>query len=74
MWHNDKLVLNVYAHVNSVTAYAIIGGFNGWLRISPTSPDGVTNVLGALSVAKANGSTVNVYIDSSNQILAAVNA
>jgi hypothetical protein len=74
MWHTNKLVLNVYAHVNSMSAYAIIEGISGWTRISPTSSDGVTNVLDILSVSKANGKKVNVYIDSGNQIIAAYNA
>ena len=71
MWHNNKSVVSVYAHVNSKVAYAIIDGLSGWKRINPTSTDGVTNVLDLLSAAKANGRTVNVYIGSDDQISAA---
>lgn len=71
MWHNNKSVVSVYAHVNAKVAYAIIDGLSGWKRINPTSADGVTNVLDLLSAAKANGRTVNVYIGSDDQISAA---
>ncbi len=71
MWHNNKSVVTVYAHVNAKVAYAIIDGLSGWKRINPTSTDGVTNVLDLLSAAKANGRTVNVYIGSDDQISAA---
>jgi hypothetical protein len=70
MWHNNKLVLYVYAHVNSMYAFAIIESLSGWKRIAPVSTDGVTNVLDVLKVAKANGKRVNVYIDSNDQITA----
>ena len=71
MWHNNKSVVSVYAHVNTKLGYAIIDGLSGWKRINPTSTDGVTNVLDLLSAAKANGRTVNVYIGSDDQISAA---
>ena len=71
MWHSNKSVVSVYAHVNAKVAYAIIDGLSGWKRINPTSTDGVTNVLDLLSAAKANGRTVNVYIGSDDQISAA---
>ena len=71
MWHNNKSVVSVYAHVNTKLGYAIIDGLSGWKRINPTSADGVTNVLDLLVSAKANGKTVNVYIASDDQIRAA---
>ncbi|NHF58114.1 hypothetical protein FK220_002090 [Flavobacteriaceae bacterium TP-CH-4] len=46
-----------------------IPGHTGWLQIAPTSADGVTNVLGILTAANANGHQVNVKIDS-NKITA----
>ncbi len=70
MWYSNKLVQYVYANVATMYAYAIIEGLSGWIRISPASPDGVTNVLDILKVAKANNKRVNVYIDSNNQIIA----
>lgn len=69
MWYTNKLVQYVYANVATMNAYAIIEGLSGWIRISPSSSDGVTNVLDILKVAKANDKRVNVYINSSNQII-----
>ncbi len=71
MWHNNKSVVTVYAHVNTKIGYAIIEGLSGWKKINPASADGVTNVLDLLGSAKANGKTVNVYLDSSDLISAA---
>ncbi len=70
MWYFGKTVRYVSAHVNSQYAHAIINdidGLRGWLRIKPTSSDGVTNVLDVLTAAVANGRRVNIYIDA-NQI------
>ena len=70
MWHYGKTVRYVSAHVSSKYAHVImndIAGMTGWLRITPTSSDGVTNVLDILTAAKADSRTVNVLIDS-NQI------
>ena len=71
MWHNNKSVVSVYAHVNPTLGFAIINGIAGWKRIKPTSSDGVTNVLDLLASAKANGRNVNVYIDADEHITAA---
>lgn len=71
MWHNNKSVVYVYAHVNTKYAFAVIESLSGWRRINPTSADGVGNVLDILGTAKANGKKINVYIDSDDQITAA---
>lgn len=71
-WMNNKLVMYTYGHVNTMNAYAIIEDLSGWKKIAPVSTDGVTNVLDILKVAKANGRRVNVFVDSDNQIYAAV--
>ena len=71
MWHNNKSVVSVYAHVNTSLGYAVINGLAGWKRIKPTSADGVTNVIDLLVSAKANSRNVNVYIDADEQITAA---
>ena len=71
MWQNNKLVVYVYAHVNTQYAFAVIEGMSGWKKIAPVSADGVTNVLDILSVAKAGGRRVNVYMGSDDQIYAA---
>ncbi len=70
MWYYGKNVRYVSADVNSKFCHAImidIPGHTGWLKIAPTSTDGVTNVLGILTEANANGQKVNVNINS-NQI------
>lgn len=71
MWHNNKSITYVYAHVMPKMAYAVIAGIKDWKRIAPNSADGVGNVLDILSTAKANGKKVNVYIDKKNLIQAA---
>jgi hypothetical protein len=43
-------------------AWAIIQGSSSWLRIRPTSPDGVTNTVTILCEALANNRTVDVYM------------
>lgn len=70
MWHYNILVLYTYAHVNAMTAHAILDGLGGWHQITPTSPDGVSNVLDILTVAQANGRRVNVYIAPDSTIQA----
>ncbi len=72
MWYYGKTVRYVSSYVNSKWSHAImndIPGHTGWLSINPTSTDGVTNVLGILTAANANGHQVNVKIDA-NKITA----
>ncbi|MCG8312877.1 MAG: hypothetical protein MI976_06630 [Pseudomonadales bacterium] len=67
MWYYGVTVRYVSSYVNSTYSHAIINGIpahTGWLRIAPTSPDGVTNVLGILAAANANGRQVNIRIES----------
>ena len=67
MWYYGKTVRYVSSYFNSKLCHAIINdipGHTGWLSIDPTSTDGVTNVLGILTAANANGHQVNVKIDS----------
>lgn len=71
MWYCNKLVLYTYAHVNTMTAFAIIDGISEWKQIAPVSPDGVTNVLDILKVAQANKRQVCVYIANDGMIYAA---
>lgn len=74
MWHNNKAVVSVYAHVNTKTAYAIIEGISGWKMLKQTSTDGVTNTLALLTTAKMTGKKVNVFIGDDNKINAAYSA
>ena len=34
MWHNNKSVVSVYAHVNTKLGFAIVEGLSGWKRIN----------------------------------------
>ena len=73
MWYYGKNVRYVSSNVNSKWCHAIMDGIadhTGWLRIAPSSTDGVSNVLGILTAANANGRAVNVHIDSAKQITA----
>ena len=61
VWHHNKLVRRVHVKDGSRQAWAIIDG-SGWLRIRPTSTDGVTNLLAIFCEALANNRRVDVYI------------
>lgn len=60
-WHYNKSVKRVHVKDGSRQAWAIING-SGWLRIRPTSTDGVTNLLTIFCEALANNRKVDVYI------------
>jgi hypothetical protein len=62
MWYNNKSVIRTHCKNGTKTAYAIIDGISGWKMIRPNSTDGVTNIFMILSVARANGRNVDVYI------------
>ena len=62
MWHNNKIVRNVYVVHASQATWAIIDGLSGWKRVKPGAADGVTNLTALLCAAKANNRRVNVYI------------
>jgi hypothetical protein len=67
MWYNGKTVKYVSSYASSTNCQAIINdipGVTGWLSITPTSTDGVTNVLSILTAAVATGHSVNVEITS----------
>ena len=65
MWHNNLQVTRTHAKNGAQLAWAIVpGAGSGWLRIKPTSADGVTNVFMILSAALANNRRVDVYVQS----------
>ena len=70
MWHNNKSVVRTHSKNGAKLAWAIVDGVasNGWVRIGPSSADGVTNLLMLLSMARANGRNVDVFLDGTNQI------
>jgi len=70
MWYYGKKVRYVSSYASSKFCHAIMEGIpshTGWLRITPSSTDGVTNILSILTSANANDQKVNVNIVS-NQI------
>jgi hypothetical protein len=67
MWHWNMTVTQTFGSVHSVNAWANIAGL-GWLKIEPTSADGVTNAFMMMNAAKANNRTVHVYVNASNRI------
>ena len=69
MWHNNRTVVATHAKDGTKLAWAIISGVSGWKRLRPASTDGVTNMLVMLSIARAHGRNVDVYIDG-NEIRA----
>jgi hypothetical protein len=67
MWYYGKTVKYVSSTATSKSCHAIINdipGMTGWLSITPTSTDGVTNVISILTAAVASGHSVNVEITS----------
>jgi hypothetical protein len=67
MWYNNRNVIATHAKDGERQAWAIISNAPpGWLRIRPTSADGVSNLLTMLSIACANNRLVDVYIDGSD--------
>lgn len=66
MWYNDKIVVRTHAKIGTQMCWAIIGGgpVPGWIRIKPSTSDGVSNVFSILCIAQATGRHVDVYIPS----------
>ena len=61
-WNLNKTVLRTHAKNGSKMTWAIINGISGWLKVSPATADGVTNVFMVLCEALANNRKVDVYI------------
>lgn len=65
MWYYGKTVRYVSSYATSKTCHAILNGIPGmtdWLSVTPTSTDGVTNVISILTAAVASGHQVNVEV------------
>ncbi len=58
-WQTNKQVLRVFATYHSKNAWGFVQDV-GWRKVKPTTPDGVTNVLGALCESRANAKPVTV--------------
>lgn len=62
MWYNNKAVSFTHCKTGSQQCWAIIEGISGWQRIRVGFAESVTSIAGLLSIAKANGRKVDVYI------------
>ena len=71
MWHNNRTVVQTYAHHTSEFAWANLDGGIGWKQLKNGAPDGVTNLFVMMNAAKANSRNVNVNIDDAGLITTA---
>jgi M6 family metalloprotease-like protein len=67
-WVYGKKVSYVSGDHNTKWAHAIIQGYDGWRRIKPTSPDGVTNILIILKTAVAYNKSVNILFEATGEV------
>lgn len=64
-WSNNVAVQRVFASYHSQNAWGLIEGL-GWRKIAGGSPDGVTNMLAALTQCAASGQKADIYADGSS--------
>jgi len=69
-WELDRGVANVFTSADPSNAWALIEGHD-WLKINPSSPDGVTNVFILLNTAMVQDRRVDVFITANGMIHAA---
>ncbi len=62
MWYTAKNVIATHVKNGPKMAWAIISGMPGWIRVAPSSADGVSNVNMILSAARAHNRLVDVFI------------
>ncbi|RYZ30449.1 MAG: M6 family metalloprotease domain-containing protein, partial [Chitinophagaceae bacterium] len=67
-WVYGKKITYVSGDRNTKWAHAIIQGYDGWRRIKPTSPDGVTNILIILKTAAAYNKLVNILFEETGEV------
>ncbi|HEX2027453.1 MAG TPA: hypothetical protein VHF25_05585 [Nitriliruptorales bacterium] len=58
-----------YATPQHKNAWAHLASVNAWRRVNPDQPDGVTNVLVLLALAKATNKQAFVSTDAANNIV-----
>ena len=63
-WQYNKAVLSTYTSPHSMNAWAYIQD-NGWRKVQPLTPDGVTNMFILLTDSKAWNRRVHAYVDGS---------
>jgi len=63
-WQYNKSVLSTYTSPHSMNAWAYIQD-NGWRKVQPLTPDGVSNMFILLADAQAWNRKVTVYADGS---------
>lgn len=64
MWYTAKNVIATHVKNGPQMAWALINGVGipGWIRVAPSSVDGVSNVNMILSAARAHNRLVDVFI------------
>ena len=67
-WVYNKKVRYVSGDRSTKWAHTIIDGYDGWRRIKPTSPDGVTNMLTILKTAVAYNKNVNILFEETGEV------
>lgn len=63
-WQYNKAVLSTFTSPHSMNAWAYIQD-NGWRKVQPLTPDGVSNMFTLLVEAQASNRKVHVYVDGS---------
>lgn len=67
-WVFGKKVSYVSGDHHTMWAHTIIEGYDGWRRIKPSSPDGVSNILLILKAAAVTDRRVNVLFEANGQV------
>lgn len=62
-WYNNKSVIRTHAKAGSMYTWALVDN-SGWLKLSPSSQDGVTNNFMLLCEARANNKKVDVFVNN----------
>lgn len=60
--HTNQTIDQVYATTTSKNAWVHVSG-KGWRKISPSTPDGVTNLLVLCATARADARPVHAFMD-----------
>jgi hypothetical protein len=64
----NTIIGRIYSTPHSQNCWAYLNAVPAWRKVSPLSPDGVTNVHLALTEARDSGKMVSVYVDDSGAI------
>ncbi len=64
-WQYNKSVLSTYTSPHSMNVWAYVQD-NGWRKVQPLTPDGVTGMCTLLAEAQASNRKVHVYADATS--------